>query len=191
MIATCGVRRVPYAWVEQTAPGGVVLFPLETQWCPGGYLVRMEVDANGHGVGRFRQGVEFMTLRAQRAPARERELTASQASLARSSTELDPCLLGEQRVLLLVMSALTPGVEASYDEQAEDLRLEARADDRARDSVAIVRDDHDGHAFPVMQAGPRRLWDETVAAWDWWVSAGRPDADRFGITVRSAADQRL
>jgi hypothetical protein len=35
----------------------------------------------------------------------------------------------------------------------------------------------------VAQYGPRRLWGELEAAFDWWVRAGRPDSTRFGLTV--------
>ena len=37
--------------------------------------------------------------------------------------------------------------------------------------------------FKVEQYGPRRLWDETAAAWEWWLTQERPDRDRFGLTV--------
>ncbi|WP_251070493.1 methyltransferase domain-containing protein [Streptomyces sp. ISL-96] len=43
VIATCSVRKVPATWVEQTAPGGVILTPWETPWlCYG--LLRLTVD---------------------------------------------------------------------------------------------------------------------------------------------------
>jgi hypothetical protein len=37
--------------------------------------------------------------------------------------------------------------------------------------------------FPIGQHGPRHLRDEATAAYDWWVSAGRPDYHRFGLTL--------
>ncbi|MFI1652657.1 hypothetical protein ACH4XT_37795 [Streptomyces avidinii] len=36
---------------------------------------------------------------------------------------------------------------------------------------------------PVVQSGPRKLWDETEAAYRWWEEQGRPDFTRFGLTV--------
>jgi protein-L-isoaspartate O-methyltransferase len=192
VIATCGVRRVPYAWVEQTRPGGVLLFPLTSDWHPGGYLVRMRVDADGVGIGRFGMGVDFMTLRAQRGRPRDRaKLTQRQASVAHSVTELDPCLLGEQRVLFLLMPVLTPGVAASFDEEAQELHLAAWPDGPGEQSSAVVRDEHEEDGFPVVQSGPRRLWDETVEAWRWWNEAGRPGPEQFGLTVASPTEQHL
>jgi hypothetical protein len=35
----------------------------------------------------------------------------------------------------------------------------------------------------VHQSGPRRLWDEVEAAYRWWVDAGRPGVERFGLDV--------
>ncbi|WP_329355936.1 hypothetical protein [Streptomyces anulatus] len=38
-------------------------------------------------------------------------------------------------------------------------------------------------SFEVVQSGPRRLWDATEAAHAWWDARGRPDVERFGLTV--------
>lgn len=38
-------------------------------------------------------------------------------------------------------------------------------------------------AYPVVQSGARRLWDELELAWRWWADAGCPGFDRFGLTV--------
>ena len=35
----------------------------------------------------------------------------------------------------------------------------------------------------VHQLGPRRLWDEAVAAYDWWYEHDKPDLNRFGMTM--------
>ena len=43
--------------------------------------------------------------------------------------------------------------------------------------------DADEDEFIVQQSGTRRLWDETEAAYRWWVDAGRPAADRWRFTV--------
>jgi hypothetical protein len=42
--------------------------------------------------------------------------------------------------------------------------------------------------LPVAQYGPRQLWDEVEEAYSWWIEAGRPERDRFGMTV-TADDQ--
>lgn len=39
--------------------------------------------------------------------------------------------------------------------------------------------------YAVVQSGPRRLWEETEAAYRWWEEHGRPGFDRFGLTADS------
>ncbi|GHE03985.1 hypothetical protein [Streptomyces alanosinicus] len=38
-------------------------------------------------------------------------------------------------------------------------------------------------AARVWQSGPRRLWDEAEAAYDWWLNNDRTSRERFGLTV--------
>lgn len=45
------------------------------------------------------------------------------------------------------------------------------------------------NSFEVVQSGPRNLWDETEAAYRWWAERGRPDFDRFGLTVDSDGER--
>ncbi|MFJ3194862.1 hypothetical protein ACIPJQ_19820 [Streptomyces griseoviridis] len=33
------------------------------------------------------------------------------------------------------------------------------------------------------QSGPRRLWDEVLAAYLWWRERGAPEVGRFGLAV--------
>ncbi len=47
----------------------------------------------------------------------------------------------------------------------------------------------DGKAARVWQAGPRRLWDETEAAFRWWEGQGRPGLSRFGLTVTARGER--
>ena len=49
-------------------------------------------------------------------------------------------------------------------------------------SWAAVTPRADG-AFVVHHEGPRRLWEELEAAYQWWLAADRPDHTRFGLTV--------
>lgn len=43
--------------------------------------------------------------------------------------------------------------------------------------------DHQGAGYEVRQHGPRQLFAELEAAYRWWRRAGRPEHDRFGLTV--------
>jgi hypothetical protein len=43
---------------------------------------------------------------------------------------------------------------------------------------------NDPAPFTVRQLGPRRLWDEAEAAYDWWHDQGEPRLDQFGLHSR-------
>ncbi|MET8546316.1 methyltransferase domain-containing protein [Kitasatospora sp. NPDC004799] len=58
IIATCGVRRLPLTWLDQCAPGGLIVVPL------GGAVARLTRLPDGRAVGRFLpRPAAFMPLR--------------------------------------------------------------------------------------------------------------------------------
>lgn len=62
---TCGIRTIPYAWVAQTRPGGVIVLP----WHPGygtSHALRLAVRDNGTAVGRVVGYAGYMMMRSQR-----------------------------------------------------------------------------------------------------------------------------
>ena len=68
IICTASVHlgRVPYAWIQQTKPAGVVLMPIRAD-LTSGPLVRFVVHQDGTATGRMvGMGVEFMEVRSQR-----------------------------------------------------------------------------------------------------------------------------
>lgn len=68
IISTASVHlgRVPYSWVEQTKPGGVIVTPVRAD-LTSGPLVRFVVNEDGTATGCIAPpGVEFMELRSQR-----------------------------------------------------------------------------------------------------------------------------
>ncbi|WP_067491427.1 methyltransferase domain-containing protein [Actinomadura hibisca] len=66
VIATAAVHEVPYAWVEQTRPGGLILVPWALTVHPEAPFALLEVREDGTAEGRFVAASGFMTLRAQR-----------------------------------------------------------------------------------------------------------------------------
>jgi protein-L-isoaspartate(D-aspartate) O-methyltransferase len=58
-----------------------------------------------------------------------------------------------------------------------------------RGSWASVDYVPDRGEFVVQQYGERRLWDEVESAYWRWMSWGRPERDRFGLTVSPAGQQ--
>jgi protein-L-isoaspartate(D-aspartate) O-methyltransferase len=173
---TCGVRQVPYAWVEQTRPGGVVVLPWITTW-GGAHLVTLRVTGEGAAVGTFHRACSFMPLRSQRWPQ-----PAVEGDFRRSSTLLDP-----RRVVRasygaeVVVAGMLPGVSGTHTEN-EGGRFRVWVWSKDSDAQASYSPDY--QRSTVWQRGVRDLWDEVEAAFLRWVSWGSPDRDRFGMTVR-------
>ncbi|MFD0901221.1 methyltransferase domain-containing protein [Actinomadura sediminis] len=70
IVATASVRTVPYAWVRQTRPGGLIVVPLAPTIHPDWPLVALRVREDGTARGRCVGPSPFMPLRDQRVSAR-------------------------------------------------------------------------------------------------------------------------
>jgi protein-L-isoaspartate(D-aspartate) O-methyltransferase len=64
VIATFAVRRIPYAWVRQTRPDGIILATVGT-WAYGTGLAKLTVTPEGTARGRLILRTSFMPARAQ------------------------------------------------------------------------------------------------------------------------------
>ncbi|MER0241191.1 methyltransferase domain-containing protein [Streptomyces sp. HSW2009] len=170
IVATASVASVPWAWVEQTGPGGLILAPFRTAFCSHG-LVRLVVSDQGTASGRFVGATTFMSVRGQRARPRIDAVFSAESwdASRRSRSAVDVDLLG------------TPHAEFAVGMRMADVAHWAQ--DGAHwwcgpDSWAFAAGD--GTTY---QWGPRDLADETAAALDWWDRAGRPELFEFGLTV--------
>ena len=66
---TCGVLQIPYAWVEQTRPGAVIVLPWTPPGGGWGYQVRLDVLDDGTAIGRIGTEAAFMLMRTHSTPA--------------------------------------------------------------------------------------------------------------------------
>jgi protein-L-isoaspartate O-methyltransferase len=189
VIATCAVTQVPYAWIAQTSPSGVIVSP----WTPQagvdyGPLARLAVNPDGTASGRFAGIVGFMRLRGQRRTNGQPPpgiRNPAPTGTATSSTTTDPV-----EVLFRSRDAAFPA-RVSLGDGAYgfiDGGKTVWLSDPASASWARVRTrfPHGPSGPPegaVEQYGPRRLWDEIEAVHHWWQRAGQPDRLRFGLTV--------
>lgn len=179
--STCAVARVPYVWVEQTRPGGVIVTPWQP--VPGyGWKVRLATTGS-RAVGGFHGRAGYMMLRAQRTVARWNPHHAGDAATTR--TRLDPrAIIQAGSGMVLAFAVRCPGVglfPVDNDDGSFSLLLfEAGKPEGAWASCDWEPGEAD-HA--VTQYGDRRLWDETEAAFAWWADAGSPSEKRFGVTV--------
>lgn len=184
VIAMCSVGEVPRAWVEQTRPGGVIVAPWGTEY-GGEYIVRLSVGEDSTASGPFTRSSAFMRLRQQRTerPPFDAYLKGREwpADGVKGVTALSPADIGGW-VEQFVIGLHVPGTfwrAERYDHGADTLWT------YSTDTRSWASADYEPGAseYVVAQSGPRRLWDETEAAFRWWEENGRPGFDRFGLTV--------
>lgn len=187
VLATCAViGKVPYSWVEQTRPGGLVVAPWGTPYQRSA-LMRLQVNENGTACGRFVEGVylSFMPIRAQRIaylpddpdgdPDVITTITLSPADLRHTVLVFDGSFAIGLRV---------PKCRTWYETDKDHGYWHTLGfDDTESGSCAIVNADPNEPDIVIKQWGPRRLWHEVELAYQWWVNKGRPAHDRFGLSV--------
>lgn len=185
IIATAGIRHVPAAWIAQTAPGGLIVAPFGAHYSNGDALAKLTVNSDGTASGFFTRPLEFMKVRSDRTAwpnLAERLPAGFPDRLEPSDTDVSLSdLLGEkwgptEFVVGLAVPQCARTVLADGD--VTSVWFYGLADA----SWATVTFDGE-QAVSVYQGGPRRLWDEVEAALSWWVEAGRPELQRFGLTV--------
>jgi methyltransferase of ATP-grasp peptide maturase system len=184
VIATCAVRRVPYAWVRQTRPGGVVLTTVgPSAWTYGTGLARLTVRDDGTAVGRVVARTSFMPARAE-APAPLSGDLAARASHpdAERRAAFSPDMLDGWTPAFLAQLA-APGTQLVR--AIADGRETVHLFDPGRESFASLTPDRDG--WNVRQGGPAALWDAIEATLTAWHSAGEPDITSVRIEVTPQA----
>ncbi|MGH3282761.1 MAG: methyltransferase domain-containing protein, partial [Trebonia sp.] len=191
--ATCAVERVPWQWVDQTRPGGVILTPY-TNGYGFGHLARLVVTTHDTAAGRFPLPAGFMMLRSQRHLRGEAaSFIHHENQAAIFSTQLDPRTLAWEASpgANLAIGELVPGCQTRMAESGDGtgactfylFETKTREGSWARAEFRPGR-----KRLAVSQHGPRRLWDEVEEAYSWWIEAGSPGRERFGMTV-TADDQ--
>ncbi|MFG1956483.1 methyltransferase domain-containing protein [Nonomuraea sp. NPDC049028] len=180
---TCGIRTIPYAWVKQTRPGGVIVLP----WHPGygtSHALRLEVRDDGTAIGRAVGYASYMMMRSQRLKPGEDPPPGKGRRHYR--TALDPRALDRlgagADLAIGALTGLRSHTTEGADEDSEYVRTWIYDPDDGRSwAVATWRPGSVGHG--VQQVGDRPVWDEVVQAYAQWVSWGEPHWRRYGLTV--------
>lgn len=183
IVATVAIQRLPQAWIEQTRDGGKILFPLDTRNC-GGILPLLTVRgdaAEGHVLPDFGG---FMPLRQQ-----TRQDAAQAAFRGVADTE------GVERTTTLGHEIATDNGSpfeffAAMLTGGYDLMSFIPHDGGKAETWVALTDgswvchttDSDG-THRVRQGGPQRLWDLIEHLHQLWTALGRPERQRFGLTV--------
>ncbi|WP_030775206.1 methyltransferase domain-containing protein [Streptomyces sp. NRRL F-2664] len=170
LIATCGFSAVPYTWVKQMRPGGVIVCPV------GSGTVRLVVSEAGEAAGNFLSTASYFMTARDSGTAGSAPYPGDPENPDHRPTALGPAAPFTKDGFPFLLSLTIPGVALSSEPddtgQVTGCRLWAADGSWARIS--------DGTAY---QAGPRRLWDLAEGAHDTYQKNGQPNRERFGLTV--------
>lgn len=185
LIATMAVQRVPYEWVEQVRPGGVIVTPWGTPYNNSG-LLRLVVADDGTASGRFVGNAAFMFARSQRRRFEDRRLVGdviADPDTARvRHTAMDPRPIREEHADFAIGLRL-PEVEHRTFFGSGDRAEEFTVWYADGTSWAAIDYKPGVDSFEVNESGPRDLWAEIEAAYEAWCAQGEPTRERHGVTV--------
>ncbi|MGW5875068.1 methyltransferase domain-containing protein [Nocardiopsis terrae] len=174
VMATHSVEQVPYSWVEQTRPGGVILTDVRSASSPDiGRIARLEVGGDGNARGHFRHTDTggFMSARTNpNHPDAYFGLPARDLRDAnRRTTDIDVRTLDDPDFRFALWAhhpqlTISPGPGPTISTR--------------EGSWATAP-----HLGEVDVAGPVDLWAVVEQVHAWWCAAGRPRVEDFSITV--------
>lgn len=180
IISTTAFTHVPPAWLEQVAPGGLVLVNIAGG--TGGAMLKLQVSEDGTAEGRFLpEWAGFMPARSHdprpRTPVDDEGTTGD--------TSLDPARIRDLAFAFVAQLATVDAatVLRTADDGTDFLALEGGDGAWAEIDTEPAPDGR----FQVVQGGPRRLWTIVEDAHRWWVDQGEPDWSAFGATVTADA----
>ncbi|UJW28685.1 methyltransferase domain-containing protein [Saccharothrix sp. AJ9571] len=189
IIATASVREtVPPAWLAQLRPGGRLVTPWGTDY-GNGALLTLDLASAGTATGRFSGALAFMRLRShQRSLFGWEPDQATVASAEVSTTDIrgkDLDMMLNPAQGRFAIGARLPDAALVIDWDAGGPRRHViELDDLTTHSYARLDADlTDPAPFTARQLGPRRLWDEALAAYGWWYEHGKPGPDQLGLTI--------
>ncbi|SBT90472.1 methyltransferase, ATP-grasp peptide maturase system [Streptomyces sp. DI166] len=182
LIATCGVLEVPHAWIEQTAPGGVVLATV-CGWLYASELARLTVDGDGVAHGGFLGGqISFMLARPQLPPSLG--MLPDLESGTEREARLGPDVLDDWDARFVAQLAAPRAQHISL--ALAGATQHVLVDVEAGAWATLARD---GERWAVRQGGPVPLWDMVEDHVLRWRADGSPSLERFEATVTPEAQR--
>ncbi|WP_033290916.1 methyltransferase domain-containing protein [Amycolatopsis jejuensis] len=181
IIATCAVPAIPWPWIDQVRPGGVILADLKP--APGaGSLVRLTRQGDG-AEGRFDPTyAAFMDLRPAPGTAGFR---VERGHAEYRTTDVDPNTPWTSLVTWFIAS-FDLGSEIAYGYTfPEGSAASSIATPDGSWAEITLAAENGRHA--VAEGGPRRLWRLVEEAHRLWTDLGCPGWDRFGFTATPQA----
>ncbi|MFJ6718105.1 ATP-grasp peptide maturase system methyltransferase [Streptomyces sp. NPDC091259] len=183
VIATCGVRRIPYTWVRQTRPGGIILATIGSLLTGTG-LAKVTVNDDGTAEGRFVAHANFMQARSQAVTPIAGDLSSrvaypdSERHAVSAPTDLDEPM----PAFLAHLAAPTAQVLRA---RTDDGKALVYLFDPDRESFAELT--QNGDEWVVRQGGPVALWDDIERALCGWRDAGHPGITEVRLRVTESS----
>jgi protein-L-isoaspartate O-methyltransferase len=179
IIATCAVRRIPWAWYGQLTLGG-----------------RLLVDFKPNGVGDLEAGFTarygaFMLLRHDHHNPVDTSHSSWRPELPpdwerRTTTPAEPP--GVVRFLRMVTSTIELRQRYTFDTQTrQPTAIRLTAADGSCCEVALIPDANGTRA--VREGGPTPLWAELEHVYQQWQNWGEPGWNRVGVTISPQTQQ--
>lgn len=187
IVATCSVRHIPTAWIEQTRPGGVLLADVQGPLAAGNIVKLHRGDGpevQGHFLARDggRYG-SFMPLHRDVEPTTPAGPRIDLSTGSERDTRVPPGLLHDRQlpVAFLAQLHLPASVTLSRIGGSAGIRTRLTAADGSWCEVAD-QPYRDGR-YRVIEAGTRSLWYAVEHAYKLYEGFDEPTWDRFGITA--------
>ncbi|MFK4099632.1 ATP-grasp peptide maturase system methyltransferase [Streptomyces sp. NPDC019531] len=177
LIATCGFRTIPPAWLQQVLPGGIILTTLRG-WMRSLGLVKLIVTG-GSASGWFSEDdPSFMIARQQDAPESLGMIPGPDDGTTRKAT-YGPGVLTSSGPGFMAQLAVPDA--RFFSMPVDGGPVSTFVLDGVTDSFAVLAPTDSG--WQVRQGGPRRLWDAVETAVATWEEYGSPGSAAFGVTV--------
>lgn len=183
VIATCSVRHLPCAWINQTRPGGSILTTMSGWLQASSSLVCLEVTGAGTAEGEFLPGTDsFMPARPHEAPALPDDVLAwidgldsIRRETAAGAEILDPWEGWTSRFIAQLAVPSAQLMTCAVD----DGPMTAYLIDSVHGAVAALPE---GSGM-VQEGGDGALWTLVERAVERWREAGSPALDQFRLRV--------
>ncbi|HSA50218.1 MAG TPA: methyltransferase domain-containing protein [Yinghuangia sp.] len=179
---TCGIRRIPTAWLRQ-CPAGVVMLPWGTALSGERDRVVALRVTDGVGIGRIGAEVSFMKARSQRLESWGDWPDTGDTVAADLPVRWDEIEAPLEPFGGFAMGLLLPGVTYRLSGGGDEERVLWLEREGAYASIGF------GEGYKTTVEGDMTLAHDYAEAARWWHDHGRPHPERFGLTVSEKAQR--
>ncbi|MGQ0842449.1 hypothetical protein [Actinokineospora sp.] len=175
------MAAIPGEWIEQTAPGGLILVDVEGQLSAGNLVLLRrghELVAEGKFLDWYGR---FMALRHDAASVGQSWPTVDRSGGDERTTTVDPLEL-DGGFRFLAQFRLPPSTLHTLTVD-DGTPTETCLTNRDGSWCSVDRTADEPGRYRVRHAGPRDLWADVELAHDEWATMGAPAWHRFGLTA--------